>query len=58
MSIYIDEIGNRKRSDELLATFSDGRWAYYTYSVYELLMTDKDVIEVTDVKTGVLIKAL
>ena len=36
----------------VLVTFKDGRQASYTKAVYELLITDEDVIEIVDEETG------
>lgn len=43
---------------EILATFKDGRQAIYTYSIFELLMSDDLVVEIVDLTTGEVLKCL
>ena len=40
----------------LKVKFRDGRTATYTQSVLDLLLTDSDVVEVIDLRTGELLK--
>lgn len=37
---------------KILAEFRDGRTAVYTYGIFELLCTDKNVVKIIDMKTG------
>ena len=52
MNDFIKAIGHQHTDKEITAHFADGSAAVYTMAIYNLLITDKTVICITDNDTG------
>ena len=49
--------GRENSMKHIRTTFADGRQAVYTDSILDMMMGDKDVVEIMDMETGEILKA-